>query len=122
MSVSSLRWIRRSAEFLAKEEIRHIKKKCRGIYVLYKQTGRTRLERFDVVYVGLAAGSRSGMSGRLKKHATGAKKDHWTHFSIFEVWPNIRTDEVANSRVCFATSIVKIRRQTDSMCNGASRR
>jgi hypothetical protein len=47
-------------------------------------------EYFNVVYVGMA---RSGMQGRLKTHQP--KKDGlWTHFSAYEVWDNIRDEEL----------------------------
>ena len=47
-----------------------------------------------MVYVGMAwAGRRGGIRGRLARHA--AAKEGWTHFSVFEVWDNIRNEEVA---------------------------
>ena len=49
---------------------------------------------YAVVYIGMARGPKSGMRERLSSHARGTKKDEWTHFSIFEVWDNIREEEV----------------------------
>ncbi len=32
---------------------------------------------------------------RLKSHSKSKhKKEHWTHFSVFEVWDNIREEEI----------------------------
>ena len=43
-----------------------------------------------------AAGRRGGLRGRLIRHARSKPKANvWTHFSAFEVWDNIRDDEVA---------------------------
>ncbi len=43
-----------------------------------------------------AAGRRGGIRGRLIRHARSKrKKAVWTHFSVYEVWDNIRDDEVA---------------------------
>ena len=36
---------------------------------------------------------KAGINGRLRKHLKN-KPDQWTHFSAFEVWDNIREDEV----------------------------
>ena len=48
----------------------------------------------DVVYVGMAGGEvKSGIGGRLRSHKR-KKGKAWTHFSAFEVWDNIREDEV----------------------------
>jgi len=42
------------------------------------------------------AGRYGGMRGRLMSHSKSKRKTHqWTHFSVFEVWDNIREDEVA---------------------------
>lgn len=60
----------------------------RGIYVLYKH--RPRVNRFDVVYVGMAA---EGGNPRLKSHRA-RKQTLWTHCSVFEVWDNITPAEV----------------------------
>lgn len=37
---------------------------------------------------------RGGIRGRLKSHRR-KKRDLWTHFSVYEVWDNVRDDEVA---------------------------
>jgi hypothetical protein len=46
------------------------------------------------MYVGMAvAGRRGGLRSRLKSHFR-KKGDLWTHFSAFEVWDNIRDEEI----------------------------
>ena len=87
MPETPLRLVRRLAEFQAQDRIKHIPSKCRGLYVLYLQDGK---ERFDVVYVGMATG---GIRGRLQKHLQ-KKAGLWTHFSAYEVWRNIRDEEI----------------------------
>ena len=94
MSVSDLKFIKRCAEFRPRTEIRNIPARTRGIYVLLSE--RPQLRKFDVIYVGMARGVKSGIGGRLRSHARSARKGQlWTHFSIFEVWDNISEDEVA---------------------------
>ncbi len=63
----------------------------RGIYVLYKY--RHHYDAYNVVYVGMAGGESAGIRGRLRRHLE-SKGDQWSHFSVFEVWENIREDEV----------------------------
>ena len=101
MPQSELRLVKRSAEFIEKERVAELPRRRRGIYVLYKKR-RTKIkrqwrERYDVVYVGMAAaGRRGGIRGRLMSHARSKRRgDKWTHFSAFEVWDNIRDEEVA---------------------------
>jgi len=91
MPVSELKLIKRCVEFCAKTERLKIPWKTRGIYVLLN---KRRKGVYDVVYIGMARGAKSGMRGRLGRHARGINKDKWTHFSIFEVWDNIREEEV----------------------------
>lgn len=86
-----MRLIKRIAEFRPIEELNLVPRKRRGIYVLYRRRMRAGAEYFNVVYVGMAT---NGMQGRLRSHRR--KKDGlWTHFSIFEVWDNIRDEEIA---------------------------
>jgi hypothetical protein len=97
MPESELRLVRRIAEFITKDEVRLLPRSLRGIYVLYKRRLDHGREKYDVLYVGMAAaGRRGGMRGRLMSHARSKRKGKlWTHFSAFEVWDNIRDDEVA---------------------------
>lgn len=92
MPQSALRLVKRYAELLPKERVKDFPRRLRGIYVLYNQ--RPRANKFDVVYVGMAsAGRRSGIKGRLTTHSQ-KKGSLWTHFSLYEVWDNIRDEEV----------------------------
>jgi hypothetical protein len=94
MSISELKFIKRCAEFQPKTEIRYVPGRTRGIYVLLHE--RPKLRKFDVVYIGMARGLKSGIAGRLRSHARSVRKaELWTHFSVFEVWDNISEDEVA---------------------------
>lgn len=90
MAESHMRLIKRIAEFQPIENVRLVPRKRRGIYVLYRRRRRGGKEYFNVVYVGMAT---SGMQGRLSAHRR-KKKDLWTHFSVFEVWDNIRDEEI----------------------------
>jgi len=90
MPQSELRLIRHCVEFCEKEEIGRIPPGTRGIYVLFKKKPRG---KFDVVYVGMAGGKKAGIRSRLKSHFR-SKKKFWTNFSAFEVWENIREEEV----------------------------
>jgi hypothetical protein len=91
MAVSELRLIKSCAEFLEKDEINNIPPYTRGIYALlrYKKLGM-----YDVVYIGMAGGEKgAGIRGRLRVHKY-KKGELWTHCSVFEVWDNIREEEV----------------------------
>lgn len=92
MNESPLRLIKRCIELLPADEILRCPRGVRGIYVLYKS--RPRISKFDVVYVGMTqAGEGGGVRGRLRSHKK-KKSGLWTHCSIFEVWDNIRDDEI----------------------------
>ena len=96
MPESELRFVRRCAEFLNKEEASRLKNGLRGIYVLYKEEQRGRGNKFyDVQYIGMTTG-RVGFKSRLRSHKRSARKRKaWTHFSIFEVWDNVTNREIA---------------------------
>lgn len=92
MSVSELRLIKNCIEFRPKKELHNLKRLIRGIYVLYKK--RKGKEVYDVVYIGMAGGEKkAGIGGRLRAHKRNKPKE-WTHFSAFEVWDNIREEEI----------------------------
>src|SRR5688572_4642467 len=97
MPQSELRLVKRSAEYLDKTRVRDMPRRLRGIYVLYRRQADGNTEKFRVVYVGMAAaGRRGGIRGRLLRHTKSKRKSAlWSHFSAFEVWDNIRDDEVA---------------------------
>ena len=92
MEQSQLRLIKRCMEYIPEKDINNLPRGIRGIYVLYHK--RPRINRYDVVYVGMArSGNRGGLRSRLRRHKK-KKKGLWTHCSVFEVWDNIRDDEV----------------------------
>ena len=94
MPISNCRWFKRAAEFLPRTAISHIPRGTRGLYALFRYRRRT--ECYDVVYVGLAAGAKAGVAGRLRSHARSkSKAGLWTHFSVFEAWDNVWEQEVA---------------------------
>jgi len=97
MPVSELRLIKHCVEFHDESYIKKIPLRTRGVYVLYKKRSNKKKpkgEAFDVVYVGMAGGEKkAGIGGRLRAHKR-KKGGLWTHFSIFEVWDNIREDEI----------------------------
>lgn len=91
MPIAKLRFIKRSAEFLPKEERKYVPPKTRGIYVLARKHGHT----YIVVYIGMAWANKAGIRKRLDTHAKSKRKGpHWTHFSVFEVHDNIQEAEI----------------------------
>jgi RNA-splicing ligase RtcB len=89
---SLLRLIKRCTGFLPKSDCRKIKRGIRGIYVLFEEVSKRGKEYYDVMYIGMA---RKSMNRRLITHAESkSKKSLWTHFSVYEVWDNIRDDEI----------------------------
>lgn len=93
MSIAELRLIKRCAEYRLKEDSKFIPRNTRGIYALFHY--RPRLKNFDLVYIGMARGLKSGIKSRIIKHKTSKKKSQlWTHFSVFEVWDNITDKEI----------------------------
>ena len=95
MPISEMRLIKNALEYQEQSEILRVPTKTRGIYVLYKRRGRksAKSHNYDVVYVGMARGLKAGMQGRLRSHQR-RKGPLWTHFSAFEVWDNIREEEI----------------------------
>ena len=86
-----LRLVKRWRDFLPKAEVESLPRGLRGIYVLYK---RNRSGAYNVVYVGMsAAGNRGHVRRRLESHRR-SKGRLWTHCSVFEVWENIRDEEI----------------------------
>ena len=92
MLQSPLRLIKRCREYVEERRVLRVPRDLRGIYVLYRKSTRSSGKvHYDVVYVGMAA--KGGMRARLKLHRR-KKRGHWTHFSLFEVWDNIRDEEI----------------------------
>lgn len=92
--LSRLRWFRYCAEWRPRTEINLVPRGTRGLYTLLKH--RPRLQRYDVVYVGIASGeTMGGVRSRLQSHARSRRKSAiWTHFSVFAVWPNVPTNDL----------------------------
>ena len=88
MAESPLRLIKRKIEHITQEEINLLPAGIRGIYALFY--AKPKKKRYNVVYVGMSA---SSVRVRLKRHRS-KKKNLWTHCSIFEVWDNIREEEI----------------------------
>ena len=94
MPISPLRLIKNSIEFCHKSEWPDIPGYVRGIYVLYKFNSRTGPSgSYSVVYIGMAASENAGVRRRIKTHFI-RKAGQWSHFSVYQVWDNIREDEV----------------------------
>jgi hypothetical protein len=88
-----LRLVRSCAQWVPKTQIDSMSKGLRGIYALHRH--RPRIKKYDVVYVGMADGG-AGIRARLEAHANSKRKrEIWTHFSAFVVWPNITEAEIA---------------------------
>ena len=117
MPVSELKLVKRCVEFCEIHKIREIPSNTRGIYVLFKRRRKFNKrskkwrDKYDVVYIGMARGTKSGVRSRLDAHRK-SKEGEWTHFSIFEVWDNITEAEVAELEGLFPTSIEKTPKQT----------
>ena len=91
MPISPLRLIKNSVEYCTRKDTSSVPPRTRGIYVLYKYGHH--FDSYNVVYVGMAGGENAGVRGRLKSHLR-SKGDQWTHFSVYQVWDNIREEEV----------------------------
>jgi hypothetical protein len=89
MAKSELRLIKNALEYKSIGEIDDVPDRTRGIYALYKRKGKF----YDLVYVGMARGVKTGIKGRLRSHKRH-KNGLWTHYSVFEVWDNIVESEV----------------------------
>lgn len=58
-------------------------------------TTKSGKEVFDVKYVGMTKGGSGGVRARLRSHAKSLKKGSlWDHFSVFEVFENIKDSEI----------------------------
>jgi hypothetical protein len=90
MPKSELRLIKNAVEYLPLEDVKRVPIRLRGIYALYNKSSS---KNYDLVYVGMARGEKSGIRGRLASHRR-SKGKLWTHFSVFEVWDNIGEAEI----------------------------
>jgi hypothetical protein len=90
MPETELKLFKRCVEFRPRQEYADIPRGVRGIYALLRW--RPRLRRYDVVYVGMA---RTGVRARLRSNVNSQRKrEVWTHFSVFEVFDNVRGEEI----------------------------
>lgn len=95
MPHTPLRLIQRFVEYVPSADVLRVPRNLRGIYVLYqreKPRDRHKRDHYNVVYVGMAR--QGGIRRRLRRHRK-KKIAKWTHFSIFEVWPNISDGEIS---------------------------
>lgn len=88
MTQSPLRLIKGKIELIAQSEINQLPKDIRGIYALFE--GHPEKKVYNVRYVGMSTRS---VRTRLKKHRK-KKKTLWSHCTVFEVWYNVRDDEI----------------------------
>jgi len=87
-----MKCIKRCAESRPKDEWRLVRRNTRGIYALLERLPKN---KYKVVYVGKAVGTKRGIRGRLTKHSHSKRKGkRWTHFSIYEVYENIDQEQV----------------------------
>ncbi len=92
MPISKMKFIKRCAEFIPKDERKNIPPNTRGIYVLFQKSGN---KIYNAVYVGMARGKKTGIHGRINSHALSKTKgSSWSHFSLFEVHDNISIEEI----------------------------
>ena len=91
MAISELKLIKHTLEYIPKENINLVPNGTRGIYALYQKAADQDI--YDLVYIGMARGLKLGIRKRLRSHKK-SKSELWSHFSIFEVWDNIREEEV----------------------------
>ncbi len=91
MDQSALRLIKRCIEYVPVEDVLQFPRGVRGIYVLYKY--RPKIDKYDVVYVGMTKAGEGGVRRRLRGHRK-QKVGFWSHCSVFEVWENIRDEEI----------------------------
>lgn len=93
MKGPNLTLVRRCGQWLPKSEMQDIPRGVHGIYALLRF--RPRLKKYDVVYIGMARAGKRGIRSRLFGHSRSKRKANlWSHFSLFEVWPNISEAQV----------------------------
>jgi hypothetical protein len=90
MPESPLFFVKKCAQWQAKDSYKLLPRGIRGIYALLNRKEGSNV--YNVVYIGMAAGS-GGIRSRLRRHFNSKRKE-WTHFSLFEVWDNIREETV----------------------------
>lgn len=87
---SNMRLIKSALEYRSIKDIRLVPPGMRGIYSLYKKTGKN----YNMVYIGMSGKGGSGrIRSRLARHSKNVRKN-WTHFSYYEVWDNVSDSEI----------------------------
>jgi hypothetical protein len=109
MPISHCYLFKNSFEFMSISEVPKVPQNVRGIYVLFHEQKDSKA--FNVVYIGMARGEKTGVKARLKSHKS-SKSKIWTHFSVYEVWDNITQSQVAELEGLFRQIY-----QKDSMAN-----
>jgi hypothetical protein len=92
MTIAPLFLFKNCVEYVPIKDItKMIPKLARGIYTLYTEDKKGRM---NCVYVGMAPiGKNSGAGARLLKHIKN-KSGLWTHCSVFEAWDNISNAQI----------------------------
>ena len=92
MPIAPCNLFKNSLEFRPISDVSLVPPRTRGLYVLYHKDEDGRM---NVVYIGMARGENSGVRARLGAHVRSKrKKDLWNHFSVYEVWDNIRKEQI----------------------------
>jgi len=101
--------VRRCAQWVPKSEIQNLPRGVHGIYALHRF--RPKLMKYDVVYIGMAKVGKGGIRKRLFGHCRSKRRANlWSHFSVFEVWPNISKAQVEELEGLFREIYRKDRR------------
>jgi hypothetical protein len=112
---NGLRLIFRCAQWIPRDLRTRIPTRVRGIYALHRQ----KKDKFDLVYIGMSSG-KSGIRRRLASHAKHKAKD-WSHFSFFEVWPNVSEDEISELEGLFREIFARTRTQITLLSKRSAR-
>ena len=94
MPASELRLIKECGEFIPKSQINKVPNDARGIYTLLSEKRVRGQKRYSVLYVGMAE-KGEGIRRRLRRHRRRKQiGKKWSHFSYFQMWDNIREEEI----------------------------
>ena len=86
---SDLKLIKSALEYRSIKELTKVPNWLRGIYALYKKSGK----HYNLVYIGMSAGGEGRIKSRLNKHKRNKDKS-WDYFSYYEVWDNVSDEEI----------------------------
>jgi hypothetical protein len=86
-------WSAQVCQWVPKALRNQIPRGVRGVYALHGHD--VKLDKYDVVYIGMTSVGRRGSRSRLASHARSKRKgSRWSQFSFFEVWPNLTPEEI----------------------------